>query len=315
VDLSVIICTYNPKKDYLLRVLTALQKQGLPLDSWELVVVDNNSEEEVEKVVDLSWHPKGRVVREGTPGLAHARIRGVNETTGEVIVFVDDDNILSPNYLSEALHILKRHKHIGSIGGKAIPEYELAPPDWFPELNISLGCRDLGNEVAYTSFYKEKSHNKEVEIDEYPSCAPIGTGMVIRREAFLAYIEDVQNDRTRKALGRTGKSLLSGEDNDIVLTLLKKGWDVGYFPTLYLEHIIPSSRLDAGYLARMAMASNLTWVIVLNVHGIRPWPGIAKWSAPLRKLKAYFLFRAWQSTVNYIKWKGICGRIEGQTQI
>jgi glycosyltransferase involved in cell wall biosynthesis len=51
--LSVIICTHNPRKDYLERVLKALQEQTLPSESWELLLIDNASDNLLEKKIDL----------------------------------------------------------------------------------------------------------------------------------------------------------------------------------------------------------------------------------------------------------------------
>ena len=43
-DLSVVLCTYNPRPRVLAEVLDALREQTLPKDRWELVVIDNNSD-------------------------------------------------------------------------------------------------------------------------------------------------------------------------------------------------------------------------------------------------------------------------------
>jgi glycosyltransferase involved in cell wall biosynthesis len=42
--ISAVICTHNPRRDYLERTLQALKSQTLPLPDWELVIVDNASE-------------------------------------------------------------------------------------------------------------------------------------------------------------------------------------------------------------------------------------------------------------------------------
>ena len=44
-DISVIVCTHNPRTDYFRRVLNALDAQTLPKNNWELLVVDNASRE------------------------------------------------------------------------------------------------------------------------------------------------------------------------------------------------------------------------------------------------------------------------------
>jgi len=96
------------------------------------------------------------------------------------------------------------------------------------------------------------------------------------------------------------------------MTLLEEGWSVGYFPSLELTHLIPEQRVTPDYLAEMAESSNKTWVTVLDIHGIRPWSPIPKWTVPLRKMRAYFATRAWRGPLERIKWRGTCGQFEGR---
>ena len=65
-----------------------------------------------------------RLVREEAPGLARARVRGIREGRGEILIFVDDDTVLAPNYLQEARRILRERPYLGAIGGQLLPEYE-----------------------------------------------------------------------------------------------------------------------------------------------------------------------------------------------
>lgn len=139
--------------------------------------------------------------------------------------------------------------------------------------------------------------------------------MAVRRSAYAAYVAAAANDPVRAALGRRGIDLASGEDNDIVMSLLEQGLTVAYLPELRLEHLIPARRLTPDYLARYAYSSNRTWVQVLDVHGIRPWPAAPGWTAPLRKARAYVRNRAWAAPTNRIRWCGACGTIDGQTLI
>ena len=93
-SLSVIICTHNPRSDYLSRVLQALDSQSLSKESWELLLIDNASEKILSTEIDLSWHPNSRHIREEQLGLTPARLRGIKESVGEILIFVDDDNVL-----------------------------------------------------------------------------------------------------------------------------------------------------------------------------------------------------------------------------
>src|SRR5262249_46007012 len=113
IELSVIICTHNPRKDYLRRVLEALRKQNLCTERWELLLVDNASDVCVSEEWDLSWHPEARHMLEAELGLASARRRGIREATSDLLVFVDDDNVLDPDYLSEAIRVKNEWPMLG----------------------------------------------------------------------------------------------------------------------------------------------------------------------------------------------------------
>lgn len=309
-DITVIICTYNPRRDYLERTLESLRAQSLPREQWELLLIDNHSAPPLAGGWDLSWHPSARIIREERPGLTHARHRGFAEAAAPLIVFSDDDNILDPDYLAEALRIAQADEGLGIFGGKSLPEYDEPPPDWFsPEL-VSLGCRDLGDEAQAV-----RPEEWNARRDGYPPCAPIGAGMVIRREAFATYVRETAGDPRRLAFGRTGASLVSGEDNDMVLTLLKNGWSIGYFPALSLKHLMPPKRINADYLARLGEASMKSWIEVLSLHGIQQWKPVAPVTVPLRKWRAFLMLRAWKGPREKIRWRTACGAFAGRASL
>lgn len=306
--LSIIICTHNPRFEYLDRVLNSLKFQTLPQSQWELILIDNASNTILASEVDLSWHPFSRHVIEEKLGLTNARLRAFQEASANILVFVDDDNILDRNYLKNTTEILERNPNLGAIGGKSLPEFEIQPESWFLDIEVPLGLRDLGDEVRVAYWDRETFRN-------YPAFAPIGAGLVIRKSAAEIYAQRIANNNVRLALGRTGKQLTSGEDNDIVLTLLDAGYGVGYFPELELIHLIPARRLTKEYLASLNRASSRSWVQVLDVHGIRLWQKIPRWTVFLRQIKAFFCYQPWTSPAAYIGWHGACGKLEGQANL
>jgi glycosyltransferase involved in cell wall biosynthesis len=306
--LSVVLCTHNPRRDFLERTLSALRVQTLALEAWELILIDNASSPSLTEWLNLTWHPNARILHEEQLGLTHARLTAAREAKSDVLVFSDDDTLLDPNYLALAMKELERLPKLGVAGGPSLPEYEACPADWFsPEL-APLGCRDLGPAVQTANW-------REGQRQCYPACAPIGAGMVIRREVFSAWAALTQSNPIRQALGRKGMALSSGEDNDINLVALANGWDIAYLPQLRLTHLLPARRLDAGYLERLAFASSRDWVRVLALHGVCPWSPIHPWTTPLRKLKAWFAYRAWAGAAARIRWRGACGHFEGRAAI
>lgn len=308
--ISVIICSYNPNTLILERVISSLRSQSLELASWELIVIDNNSDVVVSEWLDLSWHPEHRIIKEKKKGLSNARIRGVEESSYEILAFVDDDNILDNSFLKNTLDFAIAYPFIGCFGGKSIPQFETTPPDWFFETGIDLGCQDFGDETKISNFAQN-----QFKLNSYPDFAPIGTGMIIRKKAFDSYILEAKESPTRLAFGRHGTSLSSGEDNDIILTIIKNGWEIAYVPKLIVTHYIPKKRYSLEYLKKMAFESNKSWVKALEIHHINPWQALHPISLKLRQIKAYFELKAWENNLNYVKWRAACGKLKGLSEI
>ena len=294
---SVVIPTHNPHAGRLARALTALRAQSLPAPHWETVIVDNASQP---SITSVSAGPDNlRLVREPTLGLTMARRRGLRESRGEFVVMVDDDNALAPDYLERVLAHFAANPRIGALGGRSVPEFEVEPPAWVREFDDLLACRDLGSAPFISA----------PETREYPTFAPIGAGMALRRAAVQRWLEDASSGNLPD---RRGTALTSSGDNDIIFTVLRSGWQVAYFPDLTLTHLIPASRLQPDYLARLNRGIQKSWQQVLLRHGAASWPVIPPWTVPLRQAKAWFAYRAWSSPAARIRWHGACGHFEGR---
>jgi len=279
--------------------LFGLRKQSLAKDRWELLIVDNNSTNDFATAIDLSWHSRARIINEAKQGLTYARVKGFSAASGQVIVMVDDDNVLNEGYLQTTLAIFNQYPLLGAAGGKSLPVFEHPPPQWLELFYSCLALRDLGDAIVLDGWQ-----------DKYPACAPIGAGMAVRKKALATYLAKITS-ASQVITDRDGKSLGSGGDNDIVLEILKSGWQTGYFPALKLVHLIPEERVSAGYLARLNRDSSRSWVRLLESHHINPWRKIPEWSVPFRKIKAWLTYKAWINDANYIKWHGACGIYEG----
>lgn len=258
-DASVIICAHNPRQYYLQRVIDALRTQTLPLGRWELLIVDNASREPLASSLDLSWHPNGRHVAESELGLMHARNRGIRESTSDLLIFVDDDNVLDNAYLAEAVRIGKEWPELGVWGsGVTTPEFEAEPASYLKELIPYLALR--ASDAVYWS--------------NVASCVwatPWGAGLCIRRPIAEAYSRHSAESAIQIS-GRTGTILLSGEDKEIAYIACRMGLGMAIFPTLKLVHLIPKARVSEGYLLRLyegTMASN--YLLRYKWDRLYPW--------------------------------------------
>jgi len=239
--MTIIICTHNPREDYLRRTLDALQQQTLPKDKWELLLIDNASINPLVGQWDLCWHPHARHVREDELGLTPARLRGISDAGCELLVFVDDDNVLNPEYLATALAIAERHPMVGAFNGSIIGEFEQEPEEAVRFMLPTLAVREI-QDVAWAC----QPGTQAI------ACAPCGAGMVIRREVAKTYAVKVNSDPVRKSLDRKGTALTSAGDSDMALCACAMGMGVGLFPELVMKHLIPKERLEQSYLIRLA---------------------------------------------------------------
>jgi glycosyltransferase involved in cell wall biosynthesis len=236
---SVILCTHNPRPHYLRRVLEALRAQTVPFDRWELLLVDNASEQRLANVWDISWHPRGRHILEEELGVANARTTGLKESRGELIVFVDDDNVFAADYLEQAEAISKRFSNLGVFGsGNLQPEFAVEPP---PEL---VGNLDL---IAVRTVKSAFWTNNICDV----ACMPWGAGLCVNRRIVKPYLELMETLRSTGVIGRRGSRLFSGEDDTFSWACVKEGEGFGIFPELRLTHLIWEGRLTQRYFIRL----------------------------------------------------------------
>lgn len=258
-NISVVICSHNPRENHLERTLRALRAQNFPHNCWELLLVDNASKNPLQASWNLSWHVNSRHIREDKLGLTYARLRGIKESTGDLLVFVDDDNVLDISYLREAWQVFVNYPFLGAWGGHVEAEFESPPPPWITDYLEYLAVRDV-NFDRWSNLYNQSSTQ------------PYGAGMCVRREVASLYATVVHQDNCRLALGRIGKSLSSGEDLDLALTSLDINLGTGLFSKLRLRHLIPASRATESYL--LQLVQGISYSCVILHWGRRRDPGV-----------------------------------------
>jgi glycosyltransferase involved in cell wall biosynthesis len=250
---DLILCTHNPRWDYLVRTLQSISHQRLP-EGLEVkpTLIDNNSSAECpEKLQSLCLERGFNYLFEREPGLVHARICGLRNTSANVIVWVDDDTLLAPNFIAEAAKIAQEKPFLGVWGGNVILELEKPVPDYIRP-HLPLLTETL------------------VEVEEwsnYRDCIPVaGAGMCTRRVVGDHYVKNYEASPARKLLGRSAQNLFSGEDWDFCLTAADMGFGVGRMPQLSLTHLIPERRTTEEYLLKIAYGHRFSAQILLAIR-------------------------------------------------
>lgn len=228
--LSLVIATYNGA-DSLPVTLESLTQQTLDRSLWEVIIVNNNSTDATAQVVDefAKAHPEInlRLVEEHNQGLSWARNKGIDESKGDYIVIIDDDETACPELLREYFDYLDTHPHIVAAGGRITPRFPAERPKWLSKITERpiAGTLNLGNKVIC-----------------FPEGKYFGGGnMALRRSAIEYYGKFDTN------LGRRGSKLLGGEEKELYMRYYASGEDIVYLPDAEIFHNINTERLTKPY--------------------------------------------------------------------
>lgn len=242
--LSILTCTRNPAPDALRRVLNGIEALRVP-DGWirEFVLIDSASTPPLAERAELKLFAErenwARIVRGEEPGLSVARRAGIAAAQGELLVWLDDDNVPDPAYLEHAVVTAAAHADVTVWGaGNIQVEFTGPVPAWV--------ARDM------RPFFQARARAR----DEFGSAThwapyfPVGSGLVTRREAAERWADATTNGRY-SLTGRRGDALSAGDDAQIIFGAVAAGERVGVVAGQSLLHLIPPSRCTGDYLARM----------------------------------------------------------------
>lgn len=241
--LDVVICTYN-NAALLDRALQHLASQRVaPQWRWQVTVIDNNCTDDTSVRVDehirAGLVPGLRRLVETEQGLTAARLRGLSETSADWIAFVDDDCLLDPNWIDEAVRFTLEGPPCGGFGGHVEVAWDAEPPP--------------GLETYGTLFAEQYLGERPRE-----SFSLVGAGMVLHRQALAE-----SGWPERPLLGdRIGKRLTACGDLEIALRIRNAGYPLWYQPACHLQHVMPAHRTELPHL--LPLASGLGAGLVLT---------------------------------------------------
>lgn len=255
-DISVIIPTYNQEERLLSLALDSVEKLQRDGMQVECLIVDNNSPTpacDVEAVKQfLQRCPWAKLVVETQQGLTHARIAGIQQTTGAIVLFVDDDNVLTPGYLKTCQSLFERMPHVGVWGAGHITASLLDPvDDWLRGPVEAYHCVREGKHLEYG-----------LVPETWQAYYPIGMGMAVSRCIAESYVQEVLAGKLG-ASDRKGASLSSAGDCQIVWHAFDRGFAAGVDPELTIDHLVPARRSTVEYLEKVAFGTSSSFLPAL----------------------------------------------------
>lgn len=233
--ISVIVCTYN-REIYLPRTLAHLAKQTAEKSLYEVLIIDNNSQDHTAQIAQeyIAQNPdvNAKYFLELNQGHTYARNRGIKESRGNILTFIDDDAFVDVDFIKNIHHYFDQHLEVKAIGGKIIPIYESEKPQWMSKFLLPLvSALDMGE------------HSKKFSGTKFP----IGANMSFRKEVFEQYgLFDIN-------LGRRGTGLEGGDEKEVFIRLKKNKEEIHYVPNVVVDHIIPAKRTTMEYVKGLAI--------------------------------------------------------------
>jgi glycosyltransferase involved in cell wall biosynthesis len=200
-EASVIIPTYN-RAERLRRCLEALSGQTQPASDFEvIVVVDGSTDGTREMLASLVTPFALRVMHQPNSGQPAALNRGAAESKGWILIFLDDDIVVTPQFVAEHLHLHQTRDHVVGIGQLTLT----LPPgaDWYAR-GFAQGWRE-----HYEAF------NRAQRQPDWDDC--YGGNMSVSRAVFMA-------------VGGNATDLRRGYDVELAYRLKQSGCSFEYLP-------------------------------------------------------------------------------------
>jgi glucosyl-dolichyl phosphate glucuronosyltransferase len=248
-DLSVVICTHNRAED-VGDCLAALVPQ-LDKSSTEVRVIDSGSREDQRRTLErlVAGVPHAELVRMDEPGVSLARNKGIGETKGEWVAFLDDDTIPSPDWLENAHRLMSLVPgECAIIAGAVLPQFPKG------------ASRPLGKRWSQMLSIVQRGG----EGDCTASCSMVAANVLFRRSAL------VDGGGFSTALGRHGTTLLSGGEKLLQEQLIERGWRAWYSDRLKVRHKISAERLTQKWILRRAYWDGLSDQRISTLHAHKP---------------------------------------------
>lgn len=247
IQISAIVCTYE-RYASLVHTLDSLQHQTLSRSAYEVLVADNSPVADRREFAQA--HPEFSRIRflpVLEPGLSSARNAALAEAGADLVAFIDDDAVASPEWLARIVNAFAAaDANVAAIGGRVYPLWETPRPPWLHDILAGyLSILDWGDQP--------------LEIDS--SRWLIGTNVAYRRAALQTA------GGFRLDLGRRGELLLSNDELELNDRLRQACLRIRYDPHIEVFHRIPKDRLTQNWLRRRVF-----WQAVSDLLANRAWP-------------------------------------------
>jgi glycosyltransferase involved in cell wall biosynthesis len=285
---SIIIPTYN-REALLNELLQSLIVQKFNSEDFEIIVVDNNSVNNVSKSIAdfVAKYPQFDIkyFNEEKQGVQYAWNRGIAESKGRLLIFVDDDVTFHTAYFETLENDFSDNLDNISGGGKIAPVFEHQKPAWISKYVMPYFIEiNLGEKSTFP-----KKHN------------PFASNMLVSKKIIDkvgAFDTEKFNDKSVIIPGTF--------ERDLFARIRKAGLPVYYFHDLLVWHFIPEEKIEKKYVKQHFIEAGKTYRDIHLEKGFIHylyvvWLDLLKWLAAF-VLSTYYIFTTqWEKVSMLLK--------------
>ena len=226
--ISIIIPTFNRAK-ILDITLESCVNQSYPKDLFEIIVVDNNSNDDTKKVVE-NWKDRSEVpvkyIFEKKQGAHIARNSAAKLSESEILYFTDDDMIADKDLLINIVKPFDLDYNVAIVGGKVLPKWEFDPPEWLLKYfkNGSLSLIEKTEKLIIVSY----------DMGIYSCHQAILRNVLFECGGFNPDI--------------VKQKLIGNGETGLNIKVLDAGYNFAYTDAAVTHHIIPRTRMTQKYM-------------------------------------------------------------------
>lgn len=236
---SIIIPTVN-RSASLKETFASLRSLNVNYDSVEIIIVDNGSSDHTRAVslsiIESNPHLSIKYFFEPIRGLLSGRHRGLFESSGDILVFIDDDVDVDPGWLNAIIETFE-DPEVHLVGGKNLPRYLCEPPRWLDHFWNREGPRNWLDFISVLDFG-----------DEPVALDPLfiwGLNFAIRRSSLIE-LGGFHPDYVPHPF----EYYQGDSETGLALKAKEKGMKIVYQPRAVVWHRIPQQRLTLDYFEK-----------------------------------------------------------------
>ncbi len=257
VKLSIVIVTWNVREQ-LHDCLRSIERNA-PKAEYEVVVIDNNSNDSSDRMVREGFPNVTLIVNDQNRGFAAANNQGIHRSTGEYVLLLNPDTIVHPGALDALINFMDRNTDVGACGPKLLYSDGRDQPSvrYFPTLRSAFYSYTVFRFVGLFRWHYKKwmmkdfDHSRQTDVDQVMGAALMSRRSALEKvgfmdEAFFMYYEEV----------------------DLCYRLRNAGWRIVFTPDAEITHLGGSSIKQIPAEKRMMTLQSL--LILLRKHRGKP---------------------------------------------